>query len=87
VRRAAKIDANQAEIVAALRKAGYSVQSLAAIGKGCPDLLVGKRNRNFLLEIKDADGKLTPQQWDWHFGWKGDVRVARTAEEALAFLK
>ena len=40
MRRAAKIDDNQAVIVKALRKAGCEVMSLAAIGNGCPDLLV-----------------------------------------------
>ncbi|HJP47915.1 hypothetical protein [Acinetobacter venetianus] len=46
MRRAAKIDANQTEIVKALRKFGASVQSLASTGKGCPDLLVGFRGMN-----------------------------------------
>lgn len=32
--RAARVDQNQAEIVAALRKAGASVQHLHTIGKG-----------------------------------------------------
>ena len=54
MRRAAKVDANQAEIVQALRQIGAVVQSLAAVGNGCPDLLVGYRNRLFLLELKDG---------------------------------
>jgi hypothetical protein len=40
-RRAAKVDANHSAIVEALRKVGCKVLSLAANGKGCPDLLVG----------------------------------------------
>ena len=52
MRRAAKIDANQTEIVKALRQVGASVQSLASTGKGCPDLLVGFRGVNWLLEVK-----------------------------------
>jgi Holliday junction resolvase len=52
VRRAARTDANQDGIVAALRGAGASVQSLAATGKGCPDLLVGWRGANLLMECK-----------------------------------
>ena len=40
MRRAARIDDNQIAIVKALRKAGCSVLSLAAVGNGCPDLLV-----------------------------------------------
>lgn len=40
-RRAARVDDNQTEIVRASRDVGVSAQSLAAIGKGCPDLLLG----------------------------------------------
>jgi len=36
VRRRAKIDANQPEIVKALVQAGCSVHSLAAVGNGMP---------------------------------------------------
>ena len=54
MKRAAKVDANQKQIVTALRQAGCTVQSLATVGKGCPDLIVGCQGRNFLLEIKDG---------------------------------
>lgn len=74
--RAAKIDRNQPEIVAALRKAGASVQSLAGVGVGCPDLLVGFANRTALIEIKDGTKvksaqKLTECQVGWHANWRG----------------
>ena len=55
MRYAAKIDSNQNEVVNALRKAGASVQSLAALGKGVPDLLVAIRGVNLLMEIKDGN--------------------------------
>ena len=48
MRRAAKIDSNHAEIVAALRGIGAYVMSLASVGGGCPDLLVGFRGHTFL---------------------------------------
>ena len=57
MRRAAKVDGNQAEIVSALRQVGAEVQSLASVGQGVPDLLVGFRSRNFLLECKQAKAK------------------------------
>ena len=41
MRRAARIDRNQPEIVKALRQVGAHVTSLAAVGDGVPDLLVG----------------------------------------------
>ena len=89
MRRAARVDENQGQIVAALLRAGCSVQSLAAVGKGCPDLLVGYAGHNFLIEVKNlskpkADQQLTPDQEDWHNDWQGSVSVVRTPHEALA---
>ena len=78
MRRAAKVDRNQSEIVAALRGIGATVQPLHTVGKGCPDLLVGFRGRNWLIEVKDwklppSEKRLTEDQQEWHAGWKGQV--------------
>lgn len=86
--RAAKIDANQNEIVEALRKIGCSVQILSSVGKGCPDILVGKNGVNYLIEIKDGNKpksaqKLTSDQVEWHEKWNGSVVVVNSAEQAL----
>lgn len=86
--RAAKIDANQNEIVDALRKVGCSVQILSSVGKGCPDILVGRDGRNYLLEIKDGNKprsaqKLTPDQVEWHDKWNGSVFTVNSVELAL----
>jgi|GEM_PF-5567154 len=54
MRRSARIDRNQPEIVEALRKLGASVQPLHTAHDGIPDLLVGYQGRNFLLEVKDG---------------------------------
>jgi len=91
MRRAAKVDANQTEIVKALRQVGASVQSLASTGKGVPDLLVGFRGKNLLLEVKDggkvkSDRKLTPDQVAWHQGWRGHVAVVESVEQAIKIL-
>lgn len=86
MRRAAKIDANQAEIVAALRAVGCSVQTLAAVGAGVPDLLVGVSGVNLLMEVKTASGKLTKDQIPWHEQWRGQVAIVRTVDEALALV-
>ena len=87
-RRAARIDGNHTAIVDALRAVGCSVQSLAKIGEGCPDLLVGYRNANIVIEVKDGSlppsaQKLTPAQKTWHAGWKGRAHLVRNVEEAL----
>lgn len=88
MRRAARVDENQPEIVAALRLAGVCVQPLHAVGDGCPDLLCGYRGRNILIEIKNPEAdpckrRLTPDQVDWHAHWLGEVHVVLTAEEAI----
>ena len=86
--RAARVDANQAEIVAALRQVGCSVQPLHMVGKGCPDLLVGRSGLNVLIEVKDgskppSERKLTPDQCIWHDNWRGQVTVVCNVHEAL----
>lgn len=91
MRRAAHVDANQKAIVEALRKAGASVQSLAAVGKGVPDLLVGWRGRNVLMECKNGEklngNKLmTDDQEVWIKRWTGQVVVVLTPQEAVAAL-
>ena len=81
--RAAKVDLNHGEIVDALRKCGVSVQSLASIGKGCPDLLCAKPDGMWLIEVKGPKGKLTPDQQEFITGWRGPVHIARTVDDAL----
>ena len=80
----ARVDSNQPEIVAALRKAGATVQHLHMVGKGCPDLLVGFRGRNFLLEIKSPGGRMTPAEQRFFDEWSGQVSIVCTIEQALA---
>lgn len=90
-RRAARVDANHAVIVAGLRACGATVQSLAAIGAGCPDILVGHRGRNLMFEIKDgakvpSARALTADQVEWHAAWRGSVVVVNNVEQAIAAL-
>ena len=82
-RYAARRDANEGEIVRALEKAGCDVVRLDFC-----DLLVGRRGRNYLLEVKDgrkAPSKrpLTPQQVKLRWGWRGHYRVVTSTEEAI----
>lgn len=87
-RRASAVDRNQPEIVKDLRKAGATVQHLHTVGQGCPDILVGFRGENILMEIKDGEKppskqKLTDDEADWHTLWRGKVYIVRSSEEAL----
>lgn len=52
MRRAAKTDRNHAEIVAELRSVGVHVTSLAAVGKGVPDILASYRGAWHVIEVK-----------------------------------
>ena len=91
MRTAARIDANQSEIVVALRQIGATVQTLHQVGRGCPDLLVGFRGVNILLEVKDGSKppsarKLTPDEYSWHKDWRGQVAVVKSIEDAIDVL-
>jgi hypothetical protein len=83
MRRAARVDANQDQIVAALRAAGASVQSLAQIGQGCPDILVALRGAMWLMELKTGKAEPNDKQAKWHIEWCAPVHVVRTPDEAL----
>lgn len=93
MRRRAKVDANHSEIVAALRSAGATVQSLAEIGDGCPDLLVGRAGKTLLIEVKDSaqppsKRQLTDDQLRWHGAWTGGtLAVVCDVESALRALR
>lgn len=89
MRRRAKVDDNHKAISEALRSVGATVQSLAMVGAGCPDLLVGYHGRNFLLEVKNPNQppnkrQLTPDEYYWHLCWRGQVHEVLTAENAWA---
>jgi len=95
VRRAAHVDAEHAAHTMALLEIGASVQSLAGVGLGCPDLLVGYRGVNCLIEIKNppaASGavggeksgkRLNEKQERWHAMWKGHVAVSTSPEQSV----
>lgn len=86
VRRASRRDDNEAEIVAALEKAGASVQRLSL--DGGPDLLVGYDGKTTLLEVKGERGQLRRGQARWHGWWKGEkVWVVREPTVALLVVR
>ena len=68
MRHAARIDANQAQIVSALRSAGACVWII-----GLPvDLLVGYNGQTYLVEVKSGPTKrLTKLQQDFFAKWIG----------------
>lgn len=89
---AKRVDANQMEIVQAFRKLGASVFILSTMGRGCPDLLIGIRGRNYLVEVKDGKKvisaqKLTEREQAFFNEWKGQVCIIRSIEEVLLFIR
>ena len=79
----ARVDANQAEIVAALRAVGASVVVLSRVGQGCADLAAGIREQTYFLEVKTDSGKLTPAEQEFMQMWRGHYAIVRTPDEAL----
>lgn len=76
MRRAARTDANQAEIVAMLRSMGATVCDTSQLGGGYPDLTIGYMGKTFHAEVKDGSKppskrKLTPDQEEWIKAWRG----------------
>ena len=82
-----RVDSNQPAIVAILRGMGCTVQHLHAVGAGCPDLLVGCRGLNLLIEIKSDNGQLNAGQILWHNNWQGHVYVVWTGEQAAELVQ
>lgn len=87
--RRAAVDANQKDIVAALRKAGATVTPTHQAGAGFPDLAVGYRGYTYLLEVKDgakppSAQQLTKPQVRWHGQWRGHKAVVNSVDAALA---
>ncbi len=82
-RRAAKNDANQKEIVAALRDIpNVSVET------GHDDLLIGHKGVNYWIEVKNKDGRnrLQESQKKLLDDWNGQYAVASSLDEILKII-
>jgi hypothetical protein len=92
MRYANRIDANQNNIVEALRKAGAYVRIISQ-GDGIPDLLVAYKGYTILMEVKDGDKvpsarKLTDAEQKFFDEWTGGMLVVvNSVEESLATLR
>lgn len=88
-------DGNEPGIVISLLRVGATVRRLdASVGgdmAGLPDLLVGFRKQNYLLEVKRFKGtangtaiaSLSPDQLKFWESWHGSATIVRNATEAL----
>lgn len=87
-----RIDANQNEIVNAGRKLGATVFITSSLGKGFPDIVLGYKGINYLIEIKDgkkvkSQQKLTIYESKFKKLWKGSVCIITSTNDLLELLK
>ena len=90
-RRAAKVDANQPDIVKTIRDMGASVAITSSAHDGFPDICVGYGGVTVLVEIKDGSKelsrrKLTKDQVKFHGSFKGAITVIETFSQAVALV-
>lgn len=91
MRRAARVDANQVEIVTAMRAVGAVVRVITQ-GDGLPDLLVGYRNHTVLMELKDgakpaSKRRLTEAEQKFFDEWRGGrLEIVTSVDQALDIL-
>jgi Holliday junction resolvase len=55
-RSAHKVDAHQAELIADLRRFGFTVANYSGAGEDLPDLAIGRQGVTALLEVKTPRG-------------------------------
>lgn len=91
-RRPHKTDANQADLVFALRQIpGVSVFVASHVSQGFPDLVIGFRGVTYLAEVKDpakppSRRRLTDEEAEFHDNWTGQVAVVETLDDVLRLI-
>ena len=83
-----RTDDNQREIVTTAQSMGCTVFSLASMGDGCPDLIIGCSGANLLVEVKDGNKppsaqKLTKDQIKFHDMWRGKIYVITSSQSMI----
>ena len=85
-----RVDTNQPQIVADLRKLGFLVHVTSDAGRGFGDIVIGdpRRVTIFLFEVKnpEEDWKLTEAEAKFHELWDGMIHVIETTEDALRLM-
>jgi hypothetical protein len=91
MRRAARRDDNEQDIIKAMREAGAYVKQIN--DEGLFDLLVSHRGETLLIEVKDgakppSARRLTEAELKFHEEWPGsDLFIITSVEEAIALLR
>lgn len=95
MRKAARVDANHAEVSKALTRCGAWVIDCSAVGQGFPDLVAAHRGKWLMIEIKDGTKppsarKLTPSQVEFHARAAANgvtVHVVKSIDEAIELVR
>lgn len=88
-----RTDANHKDIIDAVRKIpSVSVFSTHMVGKGFPDIVIGYKGINYLVEIKDgaktkSQKKLTEDEMRFHQSWFGQIIVCECVKDVLKLLQ
>lgn len=69
-----------------------SIFSTHMVGKGFPDVVIGYKGLNYLVEIKDgkkskSQKKLTIDEIKFHESWNGQIIVVENIDDVLRMLK
>ena len=86
MKRGSRPDTNHAEIRDGLRAiiGNQCVWDCKDYGGGFPDLMVGFRGVNYLLEVKsDLKAKLTIAEGRFHSTWEGQKEIVYSLDHAM----
>tara|TARA_R110000851_G_scaffold87224_1_gene190136 strand:+ start:182 stop:484 length:303 start_codon:yes stop_codon:yes gene_type:complete len=90
-RRAAKVDVNQPEIVAAFRRLGWYVLIISQL-KNCCDIIVSKSGQTIAVEIKDGSKppsarKLSSGEQKFKDEWLGQWELVESIDDVIKLNK
>lgn len=86
MRRAARTDANHAEIIAAFRAIGFVVSDTSRLGNGFPDAIISRSMKTAVVEIKDGNKppsarKLTADEQRFKDAWAGVHLIVESLDD------
>jgi hypothetical protein len=88
-----RTDRNHREISTACKQIpGVSYFNTHEIGKGFPDIVIGYKGKNYLVEIKDgtkapSQRKLTKAEAVFHESWTGQIATITSVDDLLTLLR
>ena len=88
MRRAARVDANHADIIAAFRSFGFSVADTSRLGSGFPDCVIARNGITGLVEIKDGSKpasarRLTDDEERFRMNWNGRWELVESFDDVM----